>query len=77
MNKRQFYDEVENILEVPSGSLKGDEVLKDFEQWDSLAVLSFIAMADATLQTLISSRDLAKCQNVADLVGLFPGKITD
>ena len=77
MTKQEFYTEIENILETQSGSLTGDERLKDFEQWDSLAALSFIAMADATLGSLVSGTELAKCQTVEDLVKLFPGKITD
>ena len=77
MTKRQFYEEIENILEVPPGSLVGDETLKGFEQWDSLASLSFIAMADANLQTMISGREVGSCRTVTDLLALFPGKITE
>ena len=77
MTKQQLYGELETILETPPGSLTGDERLKEFEQWDSLGALSFIAMADATFGYLISGAELAECQTVEDIIRLFPGKITD
>lgn len=76
MTKAQFYAEIENMLEMTPGSINGSEFLSNLEQWDSLAVLSFIAMADANLGTLVSANELAKCRTVADLLALFPGKIS-
>lgn len=77
MTKKQFYMEIELILEMPENSIHGTEPLADFEGWDSLAVISFLAMADAKFETILSATQLANCRTVGDLAKLFPGKISD
>jgi acyl carrier protein len=77
MTEVEFYKEVENILEAPSGSITGSELLADLAGWDSLAVLSFLALADEKFEAVLSATQLADCRSVADLVKLFPGKILD
>jgi acyl carrier protein len=77
MTKQQFYAEIETILEMDPGSITGSEALSELESWDSLAVLSFMAMADTSLGVLVPASELAKCRTVPDLVNLFPGKIAD
>ena len=37
---------MEDILDLPGGTLSGEEVLDDCEAWDSLAVLSFTLLAE-------------------------------
>lgn len=37
----EFLSEMENILDMPGGSITGTEVLKDCAAWDSLAILAF------------------------------------
>lgn len=47
MNKAIFLNKLEDILEVEKNSLAGSEPLKDFEGWDSLAIIQLIAMLDS------------------------------
>ncbi|MGO9417148.1 MAG: phosphopantetheine-binding protein [Syntrophobacteraceae bacterium] len=75
MNRREFYERLEFILELEPNTINGTESLDDFEGWDSLAKLSFIAMGDADLGTIVSAKALLACKNVADLVNLFDGKL--
>jgi acyl carrier protein len=75
MTSKNFLSEIEQIVEAPSGSLSMDRGLVDLEGWDSMAVLGFIAMADDRLGATVSAEQLAKCGTIADLAGLFPGKI--
>ena len=75
MNKSQFYAEIENIVDRDPGSIKGTEALSELESWDSLAVLSFLAMADGKLGVSVNAGDLASCKTVEDLAALFPGKV--
>jgi acyl carrier protein len=77
MSHKEFYAEIDNLLELDPGTIKGDEQLADLKGWDSLAVLSFMAMADANLGVLVSASALAKCRTVPDLLNLLPGKIAD
>lgn len=77
MTKQEFLHKLEEVLEMPSGSINGSEKLADLSAWDSLAVISFIAMADANIGASVSATELKACQSVADLAALFPGKVTD
>lgn len=70
MNKQEFLNSLEEILELDDNTLKGDEVLMDIEQWDSLAFLSVIAMADESFDIVIEGSELEKIKSVADLVAL-------
>lgn len=76
MNKREFLNNLEQVLEVPEGTLKGGERLITLEKWDSMAVVSFIAMADATFGVQVSPDKLAQCKTVDDLAILMGDKIT-
>jgi acyl carrier protein len=76
MTKQQFLHELERIIEVDPGSIQGNETLKDLAGWDSMARVSFIAMADERMETLVSPAQLAACKSVPDLTALFPDKIS-
>jgi len=65
MEKEQFYNKLAEILETEA--VKDEEVLREFEVWDSLTVLSIIAMADSDYKINISSRDLDSVTTVGDL----------
>ena len=75
MQKTEFYSELESMLEMEPGTIKGDELLVNLPGWDSVAVLSFIALADSKLGESVPAAALVRTQTVADLIGLFPGKI--
>ncbi len=70
MNKKQFLNALEEILELEQNTLSGEEVLVDIEQWDSLAFLSVIAMADEQFEIVIQGDKLEKINTVNDLVSL-------
>lgn len=76
MTKGEFYSALESLLELERGSIQGTESLDDLSHWDSMAVLAFIALAYSELHEVTSPPALAECRTVADLVKLFPGKIT-
>ncbi len=62
--------ELDEILELPSGTLKGPEKLDNLEQWNSMALIGFIALADTNNGARISPRQTITCQTVADLLAL-------
>ena len=75
MTKREFLSELEEILEADPGSLKGDEPLPGLEGWDSLAVVSLIAMVDEQFGVTLSPKEIAKAASIADIVRLLGDKI--
>lgn len=75
MNKQEFLNRIADVLELPAGSLTGEEQLEALEPWDSMAVLAFIAMVDETLGMQVPAAALAQCKSVADLIGLVGDKV--
>lgn len=75
MTKQEFLHALEEAVGADKDSIRGDESLKDLDGWDSMAAISFIAMADERLGTLVEPAKLAACKTVSNLIALFPGKI--
>jgi acyl carrier protein len=76
MTKQQFLALFEDVLEIEEGSLKGDEDLISLDGWDSLAVVTFIAMVDEHFEIAVSPAKIAKSRKVSDLITLLGDKIT-
>ncbi len=64
----EFLKSIAGILEVEN--VKETDDLKAFPQWDSLAVLSVIAMLDANYSVNLRAADLAPINSVAELWNL-------
>jgi acyl carrier protein len=70
MTREEFLAELDEILELPAGTVKGSEKLEDLEQWNSTAMIGFIALADTNNGTRISPRQIVNCTTVEDLLKL-------
>jgi len=53
---------------LPAGSLRGSEKLAELEQWDSTAMIGFIALADDHNGLRLSPRKILDCATVEDLL---------
>ena len=67
-----FCIKIAEILDVES--VTKDDLLADFPEWDSLSVLSVIAMFDAKYGLNLSAIDLKDVRTVADLWNLAQAK---
>ena len=63
-----LYEELREILEVDQ--VNSDQVLSDFENWDSLAALSLVASVSANYGVTLSRGDLRQVTTVGDLENL-------
>ncbi len=70
MNTTDFLLALDEMLELDPGTLTGGEALEDLENWDSLAVISFIALVDEKLGLVVEGEKLVKAKTVADLLSL-------
>jgi acyl carrier protein len=75
MTRPEFYAAIAEMVECEASKVSGATALKDLPNWDSLAVLSFVAMVDSKLGSAVKGTDLVKCETVDDLAALLPGKI--
>lgn len=71
-NKEKIVALLEEILEMDAGSLKEDSLLDSLNDWDSLAVISFIAAVDEHYGHMLNGDDLQKAKTIGDLVALVP-----
>jgi acyl carrier protein len=65
MEADRFYDSLAEILETDK--VKDEDVLHQFDAWDSLTKLSIIAMADSEYRTILSARELDNFETVGEL----------
>jgi acyl carrier protein len=72
MDKQEFYQRLAEILDVEE--VKPENVLKDFDGWDSLAILSVLAMADAKYGVSIKAEEIRSVVTVEDLARLVEVK---
>jgi acyl carrier protein len=70
MDQQTFLAQMDEILELPKGTLQGGETLADLENWDSLAMMNFIALASDQYGLTLSPRVISGCKNVSDLMNL-------
>ncbi|MGH9563790.1 MAG: acyl carrier protein [Terracidiphilus sp.] len=70
MLKQEFLKEMEDILDVSSDALTGDENLAEFGAWDSLAMLAFSVLAGEKLGREITGAAIRKAQTLNDLYSL-------
>jgi len=59
---------IEEALDTEEGTLKPESPLEDVEQWDSIAMLSLIAMLDDEFGKTITGKELKALKTVADIL---------
>ncbi|MGF1484179.1 MAG: acyl carrier protein [Opitutales bacterium] len=67
----QFADSIEGL---EAAGLTLDTRLADIPQWDSLAILTTIAMADADFEATVSGQELNQCATIGDIKALIERK---
>jgi acyl carrier protein len=70
MNRVEFFREMDEILGLPAGTVRGDEKLEELENWDSTALVSFLVLAESNSNASVSLGDVANCSTVGDLLRL-------
>lgn len=70
MTRDEFLLEMDEILGLPAGTLRGHEKLEELENWDSTALITLIALADTNNGADLSPDQIVGCSTVADLLRL-------
>lgn len=70
---KDLYINLAEILEVDE--VQPNDILKQFKNWDSLTVLSILAMLGARYSINLTARDLSKTATAADLAALVANRI--
>ena len=72
MDKTKFYEQLAQILDIEV--VKPENALKDFETWDSLAVLSVLAMADSKYGVTIKADEIRSVVTAEELANMVEAK---
>ena len=68
MTQKEFITELEDILSLEEGELTINSNLKELEDWDSLAIISVIALVDKKIGKKVNVLALKECVSVTDLI---------
>lgn len=69
MEEKVFLEKMMNLLDLEEEPSM-DASLKDFEDWDSLAYVTFLSMANKVLAKRLSPEKVQKAQKISDLFEL-------
>jgi len=68
---QNLYAGLAEIFEIDASDVTADTVLAE-HNWDSLAIVSTIALVDEICGELLDGAALAQCVTAADIVALLP-----
>ena len=71
MSRSEMLRLLEQTLRLQDQSLTGLEPLQTVPNWDSMATLNFIVMADRKFGARLKGNQVLACQTVNDLVDLL------
>ena len=72
MTEKEFLDVMDEILDTEE-SVSMDTVLEDLEEWDSLSIVSFLAMVDVEYGKTMRAAQFKDAQTIGDLYRLVMG----
>lgn len=59
---------IEEVLDAEEGTLTPETPLEDMDSWDSIAMLSLIAMLDDEFGKTVGGKELKALKTVADIL---------
>ncbi len=74
MKKSECLNELAKLLVVEVSLLTDDFLLKNHQLWDSLSMISVIALIDQQYQVTVSGEEVDKCNTIGDLFNLIKRK---
>lgn len=68
MTREEFLLELDGILGLDAGTLRGTEKLEELEGWDSTALVGMIVLAESANDAQIALDEVVGCSTVGDLL---------
>jgi len=76
MTKHKLLEKIKETLQREE-NLSLDMKLKDIEEWDSLGIISMIALYDQLFSIVLTLEQLNSCKTVEDVINLVGDKIDE
>lgn len=71
MSDKERIELLEEIMDLDSGTLKAEDILADYEEWDSLSILSYISEMDSRFGKKVSGDQVKALVTVADAISMM------
>ncbi len=62
---------IEECMDLYEGTLKMEDFLSSYDEWDSVSALSIIAMIDNRFNKLVTGNELKNAKTVSDIIALM------
>ncbi len=66
--EEKFIPKLKEVLEINDRNLLLTDRFRDYDEWDSLAFLSLIAMIDEEYDVIIDGKDFKQLETVGDIM---------
>ncbi len=71
MSEQERIELLEEIMDLDAGTLKSDDNLTDYEEWDSLTALTFISEMDSRFGKKVTGDQIKALVTVADAIEIM------
>lgn len=71
MTREEKIKYIAESLDMEEQEISEEHKLEDYENWDSIAVLSVISVINEKFEKFPHANDILKCKTVADLMQLM------
>lgn len=71
MTDQEKMEELVDVFEMDLDEFTKETILKNMETWDSVAILSFIALMSEKYDKVFHASEIMVCKTVADLMDLM------
>lgn len=71
MSEQERIELLEEIMDLDPNTLHAEDILKNFEEWDSLTALTFISEMDERFNKKISGDQIKTFVTVADAIAVM------
>ena len=68
MNEKEKIELLEEIMDLEAETLKLDDALAEYEEWDSLTALTFISEMDSRFSKKVTGDQIKSFVTVADAI---------
>lgn len=71
MSEKEKIELLEEIMDLEAETLKVDDNLADYEEWDSLTALTFISEMDSRFSKKVTGDQIKSLVTVADAIAIM------
>ena len=71
MTEKEKLVMLEEIMDLEEDFLSPEMILKDIEEWDSIAAISLIALMDEEFDKTIKGSEVRELETVADIITIM------